>query len=104
MFKLTPTAARTLDEVRRQQSLPDNFGVRVSGQTTPAGELGLQIGFAEAPEPTDTVAEQHGTKVFIAEEVVDPLSDIALDATVALSSNGSAPPELLLRPQEIDET
>ena len=103
MFKLTPTAASALDEVRRQQQVPANYGVRVSAQPTPDGQTGLHLGFAEEPAPTDAIQEQHGTKVFVAEEVVEPLSELALDANVAASSNGSAPPELLLRPQNPDE-
>lgn len=103
MLQLTRTAAMALDEVRRQQQIPADYGVRLSGSPTPEGELGLQITFAEAPADTDEVDEQFGTKVFVAQEVVEPLSDVVLDATTAVSSDGEGPAQLLLRRRGEDE-
>jgi Fe-S cluster assembly iron-binding protein IscA len=100
MFTLTPTAATALDELRRQQQLPASYGIRVSARPTPDGQVGVQLGFAEGPDPTDAVQEQHGTMVFVAQEVAEPLSEVALDANLSASSNGDSPPELLLRPQQ----
>lgn len=101
MFQLTPTAAITLDEVRRQQQIPSEFGVRFSARPTPEGEVGLHVAFAPEPAETDIVAEQHGTKVFIAQEVAEPLADAALDATASVSADGSSPsPQFTLRAQE----
>jgi Fe-S cluster assembly iron-binding protein IscA len=103
MFQLTSNAAMTIGEVRRQREVPENYGVRLSGQTGPSGELGLQISFVESPAPSDTVAEQHGTHIFIAQEVVGPLSDVALDVSPAVSDDGSVPEtSLVLRPQDPD--
>jgi Fe-S cluster assembly iron-binding protein IscA len=103
MFTLTPTAALTLDELRRQQDLPAGYGVRVWARSEPDGDVTLQLTFAETPADDDIITEHHGTLVFIAQDVAEPLSDITLDATSPPSADGSSPPELLLRPQRPDE-
>ncbi|MEO8694190.1 MAG: hypothetical protein ABI658_11775 [Acidimicrobiales bacterium] len=101
MFQLTQNAASTIDEARRLRDVPMNYGVRFSGLKAPSGEINLQIHFVEAPAPSDIVAEQHGTHVFIAEDLAGPLSDATLDASPAVSHDGSTPAnELVLRPQE----
>ena len=100
MFQLTQTAATTLEHVRRQQQIPDGYGLRISGTQTPAGDIGLELAFAEAPAPSDSVAEQHGTRLFLAEEVAGPLSDIALDAAPGGAGADGELPELVLRPQQ----
>lgn len=104
MFQLTSNAALTIDEARRQSQIPASYGVRLSGRRSPLGDFGLEITFVEVPASTDTVAEQHGTHLFIAEEVVGPLSEIALDVSPAVTDDGSSPTtQLVLRPQEPDE-
>ena len=101
MLQLTSNAALTIDEARRQSQIPTNYGVRLSSGRGPSGEVGLQIAFVQAPAPSDTVAEQHGTQLFIAEDVAGPLSDSVLDASPAVSEDGSTPmTQLVLRPQE----
>ena len=103
MFQLTQTAAMTLEQVRRQQQIPDGYGLRISGSQTPAGDIGLELAFTEAPSPTDRVTEHHGTRVFVAEEVAEPLADIALDTSpgpVGAESGAEDLPELVLRPQQ----
>ena len=105
MFQLTTNAALTIDETRRQSQIPTSYGVRLSERRSPSGDLGLQITFVEAPAPSDTVTEQHGTHLFIAEEVAGPLSEIALDVSPAVADDGSSPTtQLVLRPQEPGET
>ena len=101
MFQLTSNAALTIGEARRESQIPTSHGVRLSGQHSPSGSLGLQITFVEEPAPSDTVVEQHGTHVFIAEEVAGPLSQAALDVSPAVADDGSSPTtQLVLRPQE----
>jgi Fe-S cluster assembly iron-binding protein IscA len=105
MFQLTSNAALTIGEARRESQIPASYGVRLSGQRGPSGNLGLQITFVEEPAPSDTVFEQHGTHVFIAEEVVEPLSQAALDVSPAVAGDGSSPiTQLVLRPLDPGET
>jgi len=103
MLQLTEPAARMLAEVRRVQQIPVGYGVRVSGRPTAEGDLGLQIAFAEAPAPNDTVDEQYGTKLFLAEEVAEPLSGVALDITMNVQGDGASPLRLMVRPQQPDD-
>lgn len=100
MFRVTQNAVMTLEAAKRQQEIPEDYAIRVSGAPTATGDIEVRIGFAEAPQETDAVREQHGAKVFVAEEVVEPLASAELDVTVTVSSDGDAPPQLVLRPQE----
>jgi hypothetical protein len=104
MFQLTSNAALTIGEERRKSQIPASYGVRLSGRRNASGDVGLQISFVEAPSPSDSVLEQHGTQLFIAEDVAGPLSEIALDTIPAVTDDGSSPmTKLVLRPQEADD-
>ena len=98
MLRLTDAAAAELAELRQAQGLPDSFGLRVFGEPQSGGQLALQLAFTEVPAEDDEISEQQGTRVFVAPEVVDPLSRAALD--VEQTVEGA---KLVLTPQEIDE-
>jgi len=100
MLKLSPSAAMTLGQEMRRQQVPESYGVRISGRKTPDGEVGLEISFAEEPATTDSVGEQHGTKLFVAQEVADPLASFALDVNAEPTEDSSTPAQLVIRPQE----
>jgi hypothetical protein len=51
------------------------------------------------PAPTDEVGEQYGTKLCLAAEVAESLSDVALDISMNVAGNGASPARLVLRPQ-----
>ncbi|HMC52116.1 MAG TPA: hypothetical protein VKI64_05090 [Acidimicrobiales bacterium] len=95
MLKLTETAADRIEQVRRGQGLPDSFGVRVSGAAVPDGKVALQVAFSDGPVEGDQVAEQHGTQVFVAPDVAEPLTDAELD----VESGAADGVQLVLRPQ-----
>lgn len=78
MFQVTHAAAGQLVEARRQRGLPDNAGIRLSGDPRPDG-LALGLAFAELPAEDDQVMEQDGLKVFVGAELAEPLSSMALD-------------------------
>ena len=99
MLKLTETAATALEAHRRERDLPEHFGVRVTGGVN-GGQLDVKVGFAPEPADTDAVAEQHGMRLFVAENVAGPLADAELDVTVAVSGDGKAPARLVVRPQD----
>lgn len=101
MLKLTAPAATALLAHRRQRELPEHFGVRIAGELD-GEELDLKVGFVPEPAPTDAVAEQHGLKVFVADDVAPYLDDAQMDVTVAVSGDGSAPARLVVRPQDHD--
>lgn len=97
MLHLTESAVLLLDATKRQQGVPQDFGVRVAGAAAPEGEVGVAISFAEGPADGDVVDEQHGTRVFVAADVADALTEAELDASVSVSANGSTPATLVLR-------
>lgn len=97
MLQCTQTVAMSLQELRRSQGIPDSFGVRVFASETPEGEQALGIGFADRPFEGDEVAEQHGTRVFVAQEVAEGLDGAELDLLPAASGNGNRPSQLVLR-------
>lgn len=97
MLQCTQTAARSLQELRRSQGIPDTFGVRVFASQTPEGEAALAIGFADRPAEGDQVDEQHGTRVFVAQEVAEELDQVELDLAPDVSGNGTHPSQLVLR-------
>jgi len=81
MLQLTHAAASHLAEARRQQGLPDSYGVRVSAQATAAGEMGLALAFVEFPADGDDVCEQDGTRMYVAPDISEALSNAALSVT-----------------------
>ena len=97
MLQCTQTAARSLQELRRSQGIPDTYGVRVFAAKTPEGEAALAIGFADRPDEGDQVAEQHGTRVFVAQEIAEELDHVELDMSPDVSGNGDQPSQLVLR-------
>lgn len=80
MLQLTSAAAATLADACREEGMePQEAGVRVSGSVNETGALSLEVTLQEEPEPTDTVADHDGVRLFVASEVAEPLSDLELD-------------------------
>lgn len=80
MLQLTSAAAAQIAQARQSQGIPDEFGLRVFGESQAGGGISLGLAFAEVPAEDDQVTEQEGTRVFVAPEVVEPLATAALDA------------------------
>lgn len=97
MLHCTQTAAMSLQELRKSQGIPETYGVRVFASETPDGDPALGIGFADRPFEGDQVAEQHGTRVFVAREVAADLDGVELDLAPNALGNGDRPSELVLR-------
>lgn len=95
MLQITHAAAELLSEIRREQDVPEDHGLRVFAETSNADEVSIGLGFTAAPAAGDQVTEQDGLKVFVAPEVAAPLTDTAIDVTPA--SNGAT--RLVFRPQ-----
>ena len=98
MLQCTPAAAATLEDVRERNAIPGNFGIRLFPASSPEGEVGLGLDFAEQPAEGDQVVKQHGTTLMVAPEISDQLSDLVLDVVPDPSSNGHGQPQLVLRP------
>jgi Fe-S cluster assembly iron-binding protein IscA len=95
VLQITHAAAELLEEVRREQDVPEDHGLRVFAETANPEEVTIGLGFTETPADGDLVSEQEGLKVFVAPEVAAPLSDSAIDVTPG--NNGAT--RLVFRPQ-----
>jgi iron-sulfur cluster assembly protein len=98
MLQCTAAAAATLDQVREEQGLPETCGLRVFPADAGDGQVSLGLGFAEEPQDGDQVAETHGTKLFVAPEIADQLSGMALDIEPDPSQDGRGEPQIVLKP------
>lgn len=80
MLQLSDAAVAILKEARSDVGASDDAGVRLDG--VPDGrEVGkVRVEFAEEPEPGDEVFEESGLRVFLANQLVEPLSERVLDA------------------------
>ena len=79
MLQLTNAAAAQVAQTRQSAGLPDTYGLRLFAEPQPGGGISLGLTFAEVPAEDDQVSEQEGTRLFLAPEVVEPLSSAALD-------------------------
>lgn len=95
MLQITHAAAELLNEIRRDQEVPKDHGLRVFAETANDDEVSIGLGFTDAPAAGDQVTEQEGLKLFVAPEVATPLTDTAIDVTPA--DNGAT--RLVFRPQ-----
>lgn len=95
MLQITHAAAELLTELRREQDVPEDHGLRVFAETSNPEEVTIGLGFTATPAAGDQVTEQEGLKVFVAPEVATPLTDSAIDVTPA--TDGAS--RLVFRPQ-----
>lgn len=95
MLELSPSAAEVLEQARRSQEIPDDYGVRIAADPAPDDRAGLTIGFAEEPADGDLVTEQAGTDVYVSEQVAGPLAESLIDV-----ERTEAGVQLVVKPQE----
>lgn len=98
MLQCTQAAASTIRQLREQQGVPETYGLRVFPTQAPTGEVNLAIGFAESPQQGDEINEEHGEKLFVAPEIAEDLSELALDVVADPESNSVEPNRLTLVP------
>lgn len=80
MVQISHEAAQLLVESRKDEGIPETFGVRVYAEPTTEGGAAVRLAFVEDPEAGDEVNEQHGTKIFVSPELSEPLSEAFIDA------------------------
>jgi Fe-S cluster assembly iron-binding protein IscA len=77
MLQLTTDAAEYVRASREQQGLSDHAALRVDRK--PDDVTALQLGFVDAPQPDDQVAETDGVQLCVASAVATDLEDKTLD-------------------------
>ena len=95
MLEITQGAAALLTELRNEQDVPEDYGLRVFPETDQPGEVTIGLGFTDRPATGDQVTETEGVKVFVARELAAPLEDTAIDVA---SHDGAS--QLIFRPKE----
>lgn len=95
MLQVTDSAVTALEQARAGQGVPEGHGVRIGTQADPNGQPAIALGFVETPMEGDTLVEDASTKVFVAPELVEPLSEMVVD--VEDTPEGA---QLAIRPQE----
>lgn len=80
VLQVSHEAAQILGESRKEEGIPENFGVRVYAEPTTEGGAAVRLAFVEDPEAGDEVNEQHGTKIYVSPELSEPLSEAFIDA------------------------
>ncbi len=94
---VTRAAADVIELVREEHQVPEEFGVRLFPAGTRPDETTVAIDFAATPSDGDEVSEQHGTMVFVAQDVASVLAHAELDAIRQGPSDGERPLRLVLR-------
>jgi Fe-S cluster assembly iron-binding protein IscA len=78
MLQVTNRAAMLLKTARSEQSVPEEYGVRVQAPDESRGGA-VSLKFTPAPVEGDQVQEADGVRVFVAPEVAEPLADQVMD-------------------------
>ena len=81
MLAITPNAAGAIQGLLSQAGVPDQAGLKLSGQDTPEG-LAVELTLAEAPEESDQVLQAQEANVFVAAPLAPMLDDKVLDVDV----------------------
>lgn len=82
VLTVTHEAAEAIQNLTDQVPATDTAGLRISVQAADDGATQLALSVADAPQPADEVVESEGATVYLAEPVVEFMSDKTLDATV----------------------
>lgn len=79
MLQLSESAAAALESIRQNEGIPEDHGTRLTADQQPTGEIAIRLEFVENVPEEDQVAEQAGTEVYVAPEIVEPLADTLMD-------------------------
>jgi Fe-S cluster assembly iron-binding protein IscA len=79
MVRVSNTAVALFEETRRNQGIPESYGVRIFGEENQQGGVDIRLKFTDDPGLADQHVEEHGTQFFVAPEVAAPLEDSVID-------------------------
>ncbi|TPW75599.1 Fe-S cluster assembly protein HesB [Schumannella soli] len=80
MLTMTPAASTVVKTLIAQNPEVEDGGLRIDAGGAEGVDFAVSI--TEVPEPTDSVVESDGAKVFLGESAVMVLDDKVLDASV----------------------
>lgn len=80
MLTLTENASIVVKEIVSRNGAPEGSGLRINAQDTTATEFAVAV--VPTPDPTDSIVEQDGARVYLGGAAAMALTDKTLDATV----------------------
>ncbi|WP_270353299.1 Fe-S cluster assembly protein HesB [Microbacterium testaceum] len=80
MLTLTEEATTAVKTITAQIPDAPQGGVRIEGAGSPESQFALSV--VDAPEPSDTVVESAGARVFLDSDAAAVLDDRVLDAQI----------------------
>jgi iron-sulfur cluster assembly protein len=87
-IKITEKAAVEVQNIMKENSIPDSYGLRVGVKGGGCSGLTYTLGFDAESKEGDTVIEQNGVKLFVDGKSLFYLSGTELDFTSGLSGKG----------------
>lgn len=84
MLEVTDSAVEIMKEARESVGAPEDAGARLTNVATEQGDT-VRVEFADKPEQGDQVIEESGLRVFVSDDLIEPLNERTLDATVTPS-------------------
>jgi iron-sulfur cluster assembly protein len=87
-IKITPKAVEEVKKIRKENNIPENFGLRVGVKGGGCSGLKYSLGFDVEQKEGDTVIEQNGIKLFVDGKSLFYLSGTELDFTNGLNGKG----------------
>lgn len=87
-IKITEKAAVEVQNIMKENSIPDGYGLRVGVKGGGCSGLTYTLGFDAEAKEGDTIIEQNGVKLFVDGKSLFYLSGTELDFTSGLSGKG----------------
>ncbi|MFH0734714.1 MAG: iron-sulfur cluster insertion protein ErpA [bacterium] len=87
-IKITQKAASQIKQLMEENSINDNFGLRVGVKGGGCSGLTYQLGFDSEIKDTDTIIEQEGVKLIVDGKSLFYLTGCELDFSSGLSGKG----------------
>lgn len=79
MLELTEKAVEALEDIRRNEGIPEGHSTRLAAEQRPSGDLAVRLEFVAEASAEDVVTEQAGTEVHVDPLIVEPLADSVMD-------------------------
>ena len=87
-IRITEKAAGEVQNIMKENSIPDGYGLRVGVKGGGCSGLTYTLGFDAEAKEGDTVIEQNGVKLFVDGKSLFYLSGTELDFTSGLNGRG----------------
>ncbi len=87
-IKITPKAVEEVIKIRKENNIPEDFGLRVGVKGGGCSGLKYSMGFDGEQKEGDTIIEQNGIKLFVDGKSLFYLSGTELDFTSGLNGRG----------------